>query len=88
MIFGCQSTKFKISTYWLLRCFLIVVLRYPLFRRTNLIYDNSVYGIKIAPGEGKKPIPIPLDTYAEELSFPSVYCGLKREFKALIRTLV
>jgi len=54
----------------------------------TLIYDESVYGIKIAPGEGKKPIPIPLDTYAEELSFPSVYCGLKREFKALIRTLV
>lgn len=33
----------------------------------------------IAPGEGKRPIPLYEDRYAEEMSFPKIYCGEKRK---------
>lgn len=48
------------------------------------IGDNS-QGIQIAPGEGNRPIPLHLDEYAEELSFPKIYCGMKRKFKENVK---
>lgn len=35
--------------------------------------------IKFAPGEGQKPISLLLDRNAEALSFPSIFCGVKRK---------
>lgn len=37
--------------------------------------------IRYAPGEGQRPISLLLDTHAEELSFPTIYCGQIRHFK-------
>lgn len=34
--------------------------------------------IIIAPGEGQRPIALLFDLDAEELSFPCIFCGLKR----------
>lgn len=39
----------------------------------------------IAPGEGRRPIPLYDDKYAEEMSFPKIYCGKKRAFKKGIK---
>jgi hypothetical protein len=39
----------------------------------SLIYNGKV--ISLAPGEGHPPILVLLDTYAEVLSFPTVFCG-------------
>jgi len=41
-------------------------------------------GIKIAPGESKTPIPFYRDPDAEEMSFPTIYCGKKRRFKVKV----
>lgn len=37
--------------------------------------------IKLAPGEASKPIPFFQDADAEEMSFPTIYCGAKRQLK-------
>ncbi|XP_070499840.1 uncharacterized protein [Chironomus tepperi] len=34
--------------------------------------------IRIAPGEGKNPIPMFMDKYCEELAFPTIWCGQQR----------
>jgi len=47
----------------------------------TLIFDDSIQGYKIAPCESKKPTPMTIDIRAEELSFPSIYCGQKRSLK-------
>jgi len=44
----------------------------------SLLYlDKEVeyQGIKIAPGEANQPIPFYSDADAEEMSFPTIYCG-------------
>lgn len=40
---------------------------------------------QIAPAEGNTPIPLHVDTTAEELSFPRVYAGLPRQFKETVK---
>lgn len=53
------------------------------FAEHSLIFDDSdtsTMGIKIAPGEGKTPIPLYKDLHVEELSFPKIYCGQARKF--------
>jgi len=47
-----------------------------IFNETNVEFR----GIMIAPGEGKLPVPFFRDTDAEELSFPTIYCGLRRQY--------
>jgi hypothetical protein len=47
--------------------------------------DNNIQGIRIAPGEGNRPIPLSLDIHAEEASFPSIYAGKKRKFNKKYR---
>jgi len=52
----------------------------------TLIYSEEIssaspYGTQIAPGEGRRPIPFYLDKAAEELSFPTIYCGYERQTK-------
>jgi hypothetical protein len=55
----------------------------------TLMYDTIDHLIlekyKFAPGEDEIPIPILMDKYAEELSFPKIYCGKKRKLKEKLR---
>lgn len=44
----------------------------------NSTIDES---ITLAPGENQKPIPLLFDKYAEELSFPTIFCGQMRDLK-------
>jgi hypothetical protein len=46
----------------------------------TLIY-REIEGIKIAPGQGKIPMPVYKDLFAEELSFPTIFAGIRRKFK-------
>jgi hypothetical protein len=39
---------------------------------------NSIYAKKFAPGENRQPIGILMDSNAEELSFPTIFCGQKK----------
>jgi hypothetical protein len=47
--------------------------------------DATYCGIRIAPGEGKIPVPLHRDLNAEVLSFPTIYGGVERKFKNSIR---
>jgi hypothetical protein len=47
--------------------------------------DATYCGIRIAPGEGKIPVPIHRDLNAEVLSFPTIYGGVERKFKNSVR---
>jgi hypothetical protein len=50
--------------------------------QVTLIYNESevpLQGIRIAPSEGNTPIPLFLDTHAEEMSFPTIYAGTTRK---------
>jgi hypothetical protein len=47
--------------------------------------DATFCGIRIAPGEGKVPVPLHRDLNAELLSFPTIYGGMQRKFKDNIR---
>ncbi len=40
--------------------------------------DPSDIAIRFAPAENNKPIAILFDQHAEELSFPTIYCGEAR----------
>jgi hypothetical protein len=42
--------------------------------------DATFTGIRIAPGEGKIPVPLHRDLNAEVLSFPTIYGGVERKF--------
>lgn len=42
---------------------------------------NDDYFLSIAPGEYKRPISIPMDEHAEELSFPTIYGGQFRTYR-------
>ncbi|XP_037811885.1 uncharacterized protein LOC119603786 [Lucilia sericata] len=44
--------------------------------------------IAIAPGEGQRPLDLILDKDSEELSFPSIYCGVKRTCTATIGKVI
>ncbi|KAI8115970.1 hypothetical protein CVS40_11887 [Lucilia cuprina] len=44
--------------------------------------------IAIAPGEGQRPLDLILDKDSEELSFPSIYCGVKRTSTATIGKVI
>lgn len=46
----------------------------------TLLDNNPVENISFAPGENKIPLHLMLDKYAEELSFPSIFCGQQKEF--------
>jgi hypothetical protein len=47
--------------------------------------DATFCGIRIAPGEGKIPVPLHRDKVAEELSFPTIYGGVERKFSGNVR---
>jgi hypothetical protein len=47
--------------------------------------DATYCGIRIAPGEGKIPVPLHRDLNAEVLSFPTIYGGVERKFKKNVR---
>ena len=51
---------------------------YP--EQTMLIDDDDFmsHAVKHAPAEGKRPISLLWDLHAEELTFPTIYCGQKR----------
>nr|KAG5686477.1 hypothetical protein BaRGS_030059 [Batillaria attramentaria] len=44
----------------------------------TLLDNNDDTAIRFAPGEGQKPLPVLMDEDCEELSFPSIYVGVKR----------
>ncbi|KAI8118336.1 hypothetical protein CVS40_9996 [Lucilia cuprina] len=44
--------------------------------------------ISIAPGEGKRPLDLLMDEDAEELSFPTIYCGIKRLCEASVAKVI
>lgn len=46
----------------------------------TLLDNNPTENIAIAPGENKIPLHLMLDKYAEELSFPTIFCGQQKEF--------
>lgn len=43
-----------------------------------LLENNPIDNICLAPGEGQSPISLLRDEDAEELSFPTIFCGQKR----------
>jgi hypothetical protein len=47
----------------------------------TLFFTTPYTGTTIAPGEGKIPVPLYMDQYAEILSFPTVYAAQERIFK-------
>ncbi len=53
----------------------------------TLVYreDLSSFGLRIAPGEGKVPIPFNRDPDAEMASFPTIYCGQERILKPNVK---
>ena len=46
---------------------------------TLLLDQNEIFNIKIAPGEGNRPLGILYDSKAEVLAFPKIYCGQDRK---------
>ena len=60
-------------------------------QQVNDEWDETAYDLPInpsnnetllfAPGEGIRPVSLLYDKYAEELSFPTIFCGQKRDFK-------
>ena len=46
----------------------------------TLLLDDFM-GIKFAPGENRRPISILMDDDLEELAFPTIYCGQRRNLK-------
>jgi hypothetical protein len=54
----------------------------------TLIYNESevpLLGIRIAPCEGNTPVPLFLDSHAEEMSFPTIYAGTSRKIPECIK---
>jgi hypothetical protein len=47
-------------------------------QRETLLMDLNNRGLVLAPGENKIPKGLPFDEDAEELSFPGIFCGNKR----------
>ena len=49
------------------------------------IADQNDVGIKFAPGENNRPIPLLMDLKVDELTFPKIYCGKQRKIKAGVK---
>ncbi|OXA54226.1 hypothetical protein Fcan01_11384 [Folsomia candida] len=47
---------------------------------TETLMQEDQLIMAVAPGEGTRPLSLLMDLDAEELSFPSIYCGIKRKF--------
>lgn len=47
----------------------------------TLLNAPPIESVTMAPGEGQVPLSLLLDKDADELSFPCIFCGVKREFK-------
>ncbi|XP_058983672.1 uncharacterized protein LOC131804637 [Musca domestica] len=52
------------------------------------VENVQIQNIEIAPGEGHRPMDLLLDEDSEELSFPTIYCGIKRKSTATIAKLI
>lgn len=50
----------------------------------TLLCCEDNFNVKFAPGEGKTPLSVLFDDDSEELSFPSIYCGVKRNVPTFI----
>jgi hypothetical protein len=48
---------------------------------TLIFNDFQNQALMVAPGQGNIPIPLFKDLNAEELSFPTIYAGIPRQFK-------
>ena len=48
----------------------------------TLLENMTVERIAIAPGEGQVPMDLIIDEDSEELSYPTIYCGVKRNTSA------
>ncbi|XP_035700553.1 uncharacterized protein LOC118433080 [Folsomia candida] len=46
---------------------------------TETLMQEDQLIMAVAPGEGMRPLSLLLDLDTEELSFPSIYCGIKRK---------
>ncbi|OXA48651.1 uncharacterized protein LOC110855134 [Folsomia candida] len=46
---------------------------------TETLMQEDQLIMAVAPGEGMRPLSLLMDLDAEELSFPSIYCGIKRK---------
>ncbi|XP_075170221.1 uncharacterized protein LOC142242518 [Haematobia irritans] len=44
----------------------------------NPVENLPLQHISVAPGEGQRPLDLLLDEDSEELSYPTIYCGVKR----------
>ncbi|XP_058986622.1 uncharacterized protein LOC131806501 [Musca domestica] len=54
----------------------------------NPVENLPLQRISIAPGEGQRPLDMLLDEDSEELSYPSIYCGVKRNCSATIGKII
>ena len=45
----------------------------------TLLWSNDNMVLKLAPGEGKTPLNIRQDKFIEELAYPCVFAGVKRD---------
>ena len=45
----------------------------------TLLLSNEILLMKLAPGEGRKPLYLTTDKLIEELAYPCVFAGLKRD---------
>ncbi|XP_065370889.1 uncharacterized protein LOC135963037 [Calliphora vicina] len=55
----------------------------------NIPVENiSLERICIAPGQGQRPIDMIFDEDSEELSYPSIYCGVKRTCTATVGKII
>lgn len=54
----------------------------------NPVENLPLQRISIAPGEGQRPLDMLLDEDSEELSYPSIYFGVKRNCSATIGKII
>ncbi|XP_058982643.1 apical junction molecule-like [Musca domestica] len=54
----------------------------------NPVENVPLQRISIAPGEGQRPLDMLLDEDSEELSYPIIYCGVKRNCNATIGKII
>lgn len=50
--------------------------------------DSTTMGYRIAPGEGKRPVPFLQDVDMEEVTFPTIFGGQKRKLKAGVKLTI
>ncbi|KAM8702289.1 hypothetical protein ACLKA7_007631 [Drosophila subpalustris] len=59
-----------------------------LLENNDHVHNVGIPRIAIAPGEGQRPLDVILDVDAEELAFPSIYAGIKRQSSETFTTIV